>query len=1293
MVDDKDIYKLISETIHEGLLELDLHGKIVQANPAALVMLGFTLAELIQKTHRDLTPTKWHQQESQNIQEATLSQGKPIRIEQEYLRKNGSVFPVALEPLLITDDDKKPVKILILFQDLTIQKEQEQSQQTRQRQLNSLSLIIKKLQENSSIEQTIHFILEALVAAMTHSHLAVPLIALEDETFSTNRYSDDLEYGLTSSLYINGREAGEVTVYYSENAPFVLPDEQNILDAVANTLGIWLSLKSAGQELADYEEQYRTIFDAMADGFALYEMRNDGQELIVRDWNRAAEKMYNLLRPDVLGQDIRKFFPAMEKNGLYKTIVECAQAGEAKTLPLVHYQDEQRDQYVHNIIYPVGDKVAAIFRDVTAAEKVRQDLMNSEQKYRSLIEGSAEAIYLHSLDPANPRFVDINERACQMLHYTRAELLALGPAKIDSPENAALVPERVAKVLKDGRALFESEHITKEGQHIPVEINTSVVEISGQKYILSFARDITERKQAVAALKENQRFLNNIVENIPDMIFVKEAETLRFKLFNKAGETLIGHSRGNLYGKNDYDFFPQDEADHFVKKDREVLNGKKELDIPEEKILTKDKGERVLHTKKIPILDEKGAPVYLLGISEDITERKRTEELLRKKDEELSTILDSSPAMIFYKDKDNKFVRVNQAMAKSMGLTKEQLEGQSLFGLYPKEEAEKYWQDDRAVMDSGQPKLNIVEHMQTQAGKKWVQTDKIPYKNEKGEIIGIVGFAVDITERKIAAEEIVKAAQEWASTFDAMSDGVSIQSLDYTILNVNRMMCQMLGKTREEIVGRKCYEIFHNQDSPLSGCPVEKFASSRKEEHVELFEPTLNRWISVTVSPIMDETGKVAKIVHLVRDITERKQTEELIRQSEIQYRTLVNNLPGAVYRCVNDPDWTMYFISDTIEALSGYPAADFIDNKERTYNSIIYPDDRDMVYDLIQQKIKTRDPYALDYRLLHRDGTIRWVTEKGQGIYDDKGALLWLDGAIFDITERKKQEQRYKAVIETSIDGFWMTDLQGNIIEVNDSYCKMIGYSQAELLKMKIFDLEVTEKPAEVQAHISKIMETGNDRFETKHKRQDGSIIDVWISVTYLRETDCMFVFASDITERKRAEEALRVSENRYRLLAENATDVIWTVDLEMNPTYISPSITRLVGYTVDEAMKRSMAETFTPRSYELAQKVFAEELAREKAGMKDISRSRALEIELNHKNGSIVIAEIVFNFLRDADNRPQGILAMARDVTERTRMNAELQKRMNELDRFNKVTMEREKRIIELKKKVKDLEQKAHG
>jgi len=117
-------------------------------------------------------------------------------------------------------------------------------------------------------------------------------------------------------------------------------------------------------------------------------------------------------------------------------------------------------------------------------------------------------------------------------------------------------------------------------------------------------------------------FLNSIVENIPDMVFLKDAAELRFVLFNKAGERLLGYSRKAMLGKNDYDFFPKKQADFFTEKDRQVLAGKKIIDIPEEPIQTK-KGTRILHTKKVPILDEKGRPLYLLGISEDITEYKK----------------------------------------------------------------------------------------------------------------------------------------------------------------------------------------------------------------------------------------------------------------------------------------------------------------------------------------------------------------------------------------------------------------------------------------------------------------------------------------------------------------------------------------------------------------------------------------------------------------------------------------------------------------------------------------------
>jgi PAS domain S-box-containing protein len=128
-------------------------------------------------------------------------------------------------------------------------------------------------------------------------------------------------------------------------------------------------------------------------------------------------------------------------------------------------------------------------------------------------------------------------------------------------------------------------------------------------------------------------FLDSIVENIPNMIFLKDARELRFVRFNRAGEELLGYSSAELIGKNDYDFFPEEEADFFTQKDREVLDGKKMVDIPEEPIHTRYRGTRILHTKKIPILGHDGEPLYLLGISEDITDKKDLEAERRRREE------------------------------------------------------------------------------------------------------------------------------------------------------------------------------------------------------------------------------------------------------------------------------------------------------------------------------------------------------------------------------------------------------------------------------------------------------------------------------------------------------------------------------------------------------------------------------------------------------------------------------------------------------------------------------------
>jgi PAS domain S-box-containing protein/putative nucleotidyltransferase with HDIG domain len=170
-----------------------------------------------------------------------------------------------------------------------------------------------------------------------------------------------------------------------------------------------------------------------------------------------------------------------------------------------------------------------------------------------------------------------------------------------------------------------------DGSIFPAIVISSIIYSKGNPVgIKGVIIDITERRKAEEDLRRMNAFLDSIVENIPNMLFLKDAKELRFIRFNRAGEDLLGYSRDDLLGKNDFDFFPKEQADFFTEKDRIVLRGKEVVDIPEEPIQSLQKGKRILHTKKVPILNANGEPEYLLGISEDITERKKVEDALQQ---------------------------------------------------------------------------------------------------------------------------------------------------------------------------------------------------------------------------------------------------------------------------------------------------------------------------------------------------------------------------------------------------------------------------------------------------------------------------------------------------------------------------------------------------------------------------------------------------------------------------------------------------------------------------------------
>jgi PAS domain S-box-containing protein len=259
-------------------------------------------------------------------------------------------------------------------------------------------------------------------------------------------------------------------------------------------------------------------------------------------------------------------------------------------------------------------------------------LKASEKNYRDLVDNSLVGVYKTNF---KGDILFANQAMADITHLKSVEELKSKNIR-QFYKNPADRNKIINKLKKNGIInQYELDMVSATGETINVLISVHLANNTA----LGMVINITERKKTEKKLQRSEEFLRNIVENIPNTIFIKSADKLDFKMVNKAAENLFEHSREELIGKTDFDFFPKNEADFFIQKDREVLKNKKLLDIPEETLLTKNSGQRILHTKKIPILNKEGNPQYLLGVSEDITEHKKTVEQLKKSLNEKDVLL------------------------------------------------------------------------------------------------------------------------------------------------------------------------------------------------------------------------------------------------------------------------------------------------------------------------------------------------------------------------------------------------------------------------------------------------------------------------------------------------------------------------------------------------------------------------------------------------------------------------------------------------------------------------------
>jgi diguanylate cyclase (GGDEF)-like protein/PAS domain S-box-containing protein len=383
-------------------------------------------------------------------------------------------------------------------------------------------------------------------------------------------------------------------------------------------------------------------------------------------------------------------------------------------------------------------------------ELERQRDEAERHKLSSALEQTADSVII--TDP-NGVIEYVNPAFEQTTGYSRVEALGRKPNLVKSGQHDEAFYRRLWETIGRGEPFREVFINRRKDGTLYHEEKTITPLTDAHGHITQFVstgKDISARMQAEQENRRIQHFLNTVVENLPNMLFVKDARNLQFVRLNKAAEDLLGYARAELLGKNDHDFFPKAEADFFTTMDREVLATGELMDIPLEPIRTRHRGERWLHTRKIPILDESGRPLYLLGISEDVTERKLTEDRAAR----LGRILERSSNEIYVFDAETlKFAQVNQGARSNLGYTLEELHTLTPIDLKPAFTPEQFRELLEPLRQGDEDLLSFETVHKRKDGSLYPVEVRLQLSAAETPPV-FVAVVTDITERRQAQERL-----------------------------------------------------------------------------------------------------------------------------------------------------------------------------------------------------------------------------------------------------------------------------------------------------------------------------------------------------------------------------------------------------------------------------------------------------------------------------------------------------------------------------------------------------------
>jgi PAS domain S-box-containing protein len=919
-------------------------------------------------------------------------------------------------------------------------------------------------------------------------------------------------------------------------------------------------------ELQRTRDRIEAIFNHSGDGILLLDVKHEIQQA-----NLAFDTMFDMAEDSYFRAPFSSYFHPDNASSIQTTLSDVTADHQLRRVEARAKRSDGTYFDVELSVAPVNltenavENIVCIVRDISERKQAEIERQNHLAEIEDLY-NNAPAGY-HSLNPAGV-ILQINDTELDWLGYTREEVVGkLRFVELLTPASQSTFRQKFPLLQKHGQVNdIEFEMMCKDGTSIWVMGSATIVRDENGKFARSRATlyNTTELKRAQQTLAEERSLLRTVIDSLPSYVYVKDREH-RLNLCNKAYAQAQGYAApADLYGKTDSDLYSPEDAAKFQTQDKQVCKTGVSLDNLQNE-LTIANGKRIWTlTSKVPLRNLQGEITGVLCVTHDVTRIKESEEALRASEQRLresenmlQMVLDTIPVRVFWKDTDLVYLGCNRLFAEDAGLADSRdIIGKTDADLpWLDEQADAYRSDDKAVIERGTPKPNYEESLTTGEGKQVVlETSKFPLRNAEGNIVGILGTFVDITERKRAEEQL----QYLASLQAFMHDAVVSYDMNFHIQSWNRAAERMTGWTADEVIGHHRDEIIKVEmihetfESVVKHMRDAGYWSGESLTYHRDGTP-ISTWSSIGLS--RNEGGRPTGIIAVLHDISDRKQTELALKQSEEQYRMLAENVKDVIVKM--DSQANVTFATPSVLEMLGYTPEEAV---TMSGFDILHPDDIDRVRRTMMDAFQSGAVgFSLEERLRHKDGHYIWVDIVNNIRHDPVSRIpIEMIGVVRDITERKQaenelreSEERFRLMADNITDV--MTRLSPDLVPTYESpsLVNVLGYQPEELTEKPVSDFTHPDDIDRVFAQVMKAIESKDTNSVVfRHRHKDGHY--VWLESTFRSlfddetgEPTEIVASSRDVTDRVEAEQQLRTLSQRLQLATEAGDIGIWDWDV----------------------------------------------------------------------------------------------------------------------------------------------------